>query len=57
MLNPHRSSGDRANDAPSQTLEAAGVKVQWTSPSFAVTHEKSMVIDDRRAHDRHIQFL
>ena len=49
MLNPHRSSGDRANDAAYAALEAAGVGLQWTSPSFAVTHEKSMLIDDRLA--------
>ena len=49
MLNPHRSSGDRANDAAYATLEAAGVRLQWSSPSFAVTHEKSMLIDDRLA--------
>src|SRR5215469_4687129 len=49
MLNPHRSSGDRANDAPYAELEAAGVKAAWTNPAFAVTHEKSMVIDERLA--------
>ena len=49
MLNPHRSSGDRANDAPFAELQAAGVKVEWANPAFAVTHEKSMVIDDRLA--------
>lgn len=49
MLNPHRSSGDRANDDAFATLEQAGVAVQWSNPNFAVTHEKSMVIDDRLA--------
>ena len=49
MLNPHRSSGDRANDVPFAELQAAGVKVEWANPAFAVTHEKSMVIDDRLA--------
>ena len=49
MLNPHRSSGDRANDATYATLEQAGVPVLWTNPAFAVTHEKSMVIDGERA--------
>jgi len=49
MLNPHRSSGDRANDAAFARLEAAGIRIQWTSPGFAVTHEKSMLIDDRLA--------
>jgi len=48
MLNPHRSSGDRANDEAFATLEAAGVKMQWSNPAFAVTHEKSMVVDGSR---------
>ena len=49
MLNPHRSSGDRANDKTYAALKRAKVPVQWTSPAFAVTHEKSMVIDGARA--------
>src|SRR5580765_915091 len=46
MLNPHRSSGDRANDESFKALRHAGLKVEWSNPAFAVTHEKSMVIDD-----------
>jgi cardiolipin synthase len=46
MLNPHRSSGDRANDASFKALRRAGLKIEWSNPAFAVTHEKSMVIDD-----------
>ncbi|MCI0547337.1 MAG: phospholipase D-like domain-containing protein [Candidatus Rokubacteria bacterium] len=49
MLNPHRSSGDRANDDTYGTLERAGIPVRWTNPAFAVTHEKSLVIDGTRA--------
>ena len=49
MLNPHRSSGDRANDGTFAALEQAGVPVQWTNPSFVVTHEKSLVVDGERA--------
>jgi cardiolipin synthase len=49
MLNPARSSGDRANDATFEALKAAGVDVEWTNPRFAVTHEKSIVIDGERA--------
>jgi phosphatidylserine/phosphatidylglycerophosphate/cardiolipin synthase-like enzyme len=45
MLNPARSSGSRANDEASEQLKAAGVAVLWTNPRFAVTHEKSMVVD------------
>jgi cardiolipin synthase A/B len=49
MLNPARSSGSRANDEAEERLRAAGVAVAWTSPRFAVTHEKSMVVDGRTA--------
>lgn len=49
MLNPHRSSGDRANDESHAALKKAHVAVEWTNPSFAVTHEKSIVVDDRVA--------
>jgi phosphatidylserine/phosphatidylglycerophosphate/cardiolipin synthase-like enzyme len=49
MLNPARSSGGRANDEAEERLRAAGVAVAWTNPRFAVTHEKSMVVDGRTA--------
>src|SRR5512144_1107941 len=49
MLNPHRSSGDRANDESFKALKHAGLKIEWSNPAFAVTHEKSIVIDDRIA--------
>jgi len=49
MLNPHRSSGDRANDDTFAALTQAGVVVQWSNPAFAVTHEKSMVVDGSHA--------
>lgn len=49
MLNPHRSSGDRANDDTFEQLRQAGVDVAWSNPKFAVTHEKSFVVDERIA--------
>jgi cardiolipin synthase A/B len=49
MLNPHRSSGDRANDESFKALHHAGIKIQWSNPAFAVTHEKSIVLDDNLA--------
>lgn len=49
MLNAARSSGSRANDDAAERLRAGGVAVSWTSPRFAVTHEKSMVVDGRVA--------
>ena len=45
MLNPQRSSGSRANDETFALFEKAGVPVRWASPHFAVTHEKSIVVD------------
>jgi cardiolipin synthase len=49
MLNPARSSGSRANDDMKARLQAGGCTVSWSSPAFAVTHEKSMVVDSRLA--------
>lgn len=45
MLNAARSGGDRANDETYAQFEASGVVVQWASPNFYVTHEKSIVVD------------
>ena len=49
MLNPARSSGSRANDDMRARLHDGGITVAWSSPAFAVTHEKSMVVDGRTA--------
>lgn len=49
MLNAARSGGDRANDETYEQFRAAGIDVQWASPKFYVTHEKSIVVDGRAA--------
>ncbi len=49
MLNAQRSGGDRANDDTYHQLRAAGIDVQWSSPKFYVTHEKSIVVDEKAA--------
>lgn len=49
MLNPQRSGGDRANDDTFEKLATAGVNVAWSSPKFYVTHEKSIVADQKAA--------
>lgn len=49
MLNPQRSGGDRANDETFEQFSRAGVSVQWSNPTFYVTHEKSIVVDGRSA--------
>ncbi|MCW2689317.1 MAG: hypothetical protein JWR37_4207 [Mycobacterium sp.] len=49
MLNPKRSAGDRANDDTYEQFVSAGINVQWSSPKFYVTHEKSIVVDEEAA--------
>jgi cardiolipin synthase len=49
MLNPARRSGEQENEATRVLLEAAGIIVRDSNPSFGITHEKSMVIDDEIA--------
>lgn len=49
MLNAQRSGGDRANDETYQQLQNAGIAVQWASSKFYVTHEKSIVVDEKAA--------
>jgi cardiolipin synthase len=47
MLNPARRDGTSDNEAARQMLSAAGIAVRDSSTEFAVTHQKSMVIDDK----------
>lgn len=49
MLNPVRHSGEPENENFRRLLEAAEIEVKDSNPAFTVTHEKSMVIDDRMA--------
>jgi len=49
MLNPTRRSGEKENDDSRQQLSDAGVEVIDTTPTFDLTHEKSMVVDDKSA--------
>lgn len=49
MLNAARSGGDRANDETYERFSAAGIAVQWANPKFYVTHEKSVVVDEKTA--------
>jgi cardiolipin synthase A/B len=46
MLNPARRDGESENEAARKKLLAAGVEVKDSSPEFALTHQKSMVIDE-----------
>jgi cardiolipin synthase A/B len=47
MLNPARRDGSSDNDVARAALLTAGVSVRDSNKEFAVTHQKSMVIDGR----------
>ena len=47
MLNPARRSGESENEEARTLLADAGIAVHDSKPAFALTHQKSMVIDDR----------
>jgi cardiolipin synthase len=49
MLNPARRHGEHDNDTTRAALERADIDVKDANPAFALTHEKSMVIDDETA--------
>lgn len=49
MLNPARRRGEHDNDATRTALEQADIEVKDANPAFALTHEKSMVVDDETA--------
>jgi len=49
MLNPARRSGEDDNEGTRQELARSGVDVIDSNPALALTHEKSMVIDNRTA--------
>ena len=49
MLNPERRDGEKENAESREALTSAGIEVIDSNPSFDLTHEKSMVIDDRWA--------
>ena len=41
--------GAYSNEAVFADLQAAGVRVRWDNPTFRLTHEKSVVVDERLA--------
>ncbi|CAN5595496.1 hypothetical protein BH10ACI4_BH10ACI4_34460 [soil metagenome] len=49
MLNPERRDGEKENGDSRAALTAAGIEVIDSNPSFDLTHEKSMVVDDALA--------
>jgi phosphatidylserine/phosphatidylglycerophosphate/cardiolipin synthase-like enzyme len=49
MLNPARRSGEEDNEATAKKLSQAGIDVVDGNPAFELTHEKSMVVDEKTA--------
>ncbi|HEV3197807.1 MAG TPA: phospholipase D-like domain-containing protein [Bryobacteraceae bacterium] len=49
MLNPARRSGEIQNKGSRSVLRSARIDVLDSNPAFDVTHEKSMVVDDKMA--------
>jgi cardiolipin synthase A/B len=49
ILNPARRGGEPENEATRRKLEKSGIEVLDANPEFAVTHEKSVVVDDALA--------
>jgi cardiolipin synthase len=47
MLNPARRNGEEENEDTRKLLEDAGIEVRDSNPTFVITHEKSMVVDDK----------
>ncbi len=46
MLEPHPFGGGTSPSKTLDTLAASGIKAQFTNPSFSLTHEKGMIIDN-----------
>ncbi len=49
MLNPSRFTGEHDNDEAFDFFKKEGIPVQETNPQYPITHEKSMVVDRKRA--------
>ncbi|HLY70414.1 MAG TPA: phospholipase D-like domain-containing protein [Puia sp.] len=47
MLNPARRNGEEENEDTRKLLEDAGIEVRDSNPTFVITHEKSMVVDEK----------
>jgi cardiolipin synthase A/B len=49
MLNPTRRNGQTENQECRKLLADAGIEVIDSTPAFEITHEKSMVVDEKSA--------
>lgn len=50
MLEQHPFGGGNVNSKAKSVLTSDGIAFEWTSPSFTLTHEKSIIIDDAQAY-------
>ena len=50
MIEPEPEGGGESNSAAFEELRSAGINVRNTPSTFRFSHEKSLVVDDRRAH-------
>jgi cardiolipin synthase A/B len=50
MLEPHPFGGGTSPTKTLDELAASGIKTQFTNPSFSLTHEKGLIIDDTTAY-------
>jgi phosphatidylserine/phosphatidylglycerophosphate/cardiolipin synthase-like enzyme len=49
MLNGAKATGERLNDPFFEKMKSTGIEVQWSNPSFLITHEKSIIVDGKSA--------
>lgn len=49
MLNGAKATGERLNDPFFEKMKSTGIEVQWSNPSFLVTHEKCIIVDGKSA--------
>jgi cardiolipin synthase len=47
VLNPARRTGEAENEETREGLVAAGIEVRDSNPAFDLTHQKSMVVDNK----------
>ena len=49
MLNGAKATGERLNDPFFEKMKSTGIEVQWSNPSFLVTHAKCIIVDGKSA--------
>lgn len=49
MLEQHPFGGGNINQQTATALQQSGINFKWTNPTFALTHEKAIVIDQEQA--------